>query len=238
MSPLTPIMRSQRIRKSKFQKFVTREVVMWVSTFELRAKRTMLSLLNGGRFQGNDHLPFVGNQKEMLDAIAEFLTGLKPHEKAHRILATVLHAQVLPTSRQSQPNETKRIGLSQAHFTREIELFRGHTIQAAPNCVSASFDGPARAIRAALAIRDSASRLGVEVQLGLHTGECEFYQQKISGTAVEIAERVASFGTRNEVIVSSTVKDLVAGSGIQFVEKLVVRLADDLPECCLFQVKS
>jgi len=231
-------MRSQRIRKSKFQKFVTREVVMWVSTFELRAKRTMLSLLNGGRFQGNDHLPFVGNQKEMLDAIAEFLTGLKPHEKAHRILATVLHAQVLPTSRQRQPNETKRIGLSQAHFTREIELFRGHTIQAAPNCVSASFDGPARAIRAALAIRDSASRLGVEVQLGLHTGECEFYQQKISGTAVEIAERVASFGTRNEVIVSSTVKDLVAGSGIQFVEKLVVRLADDLPECCLFQVKS
>lgn len=189
-------------------------------------------------FPGSDHLPFVGNQNEMLDAIAEFLTGLKPHEKAHRILATVMHAQVLPTSRKSHLNESQLVGLSQAHFMREVELFRGSTIHSAPNCVSASFDGPARAIRAALAIRDSATRLGVDLQVGLHTGECEIYQNRISGTAVEIAEKVASFGTKNEVIVSSTVKDLVAGSGIQFVEKLVARLADGLQECYLFQVKS
>ncbi len=203
--------------------------------------RYLAEQIPGAQFvelSGEDHLPFVGNQDEMLNNIGEFLTGLKPHEKAHRILATVLHAQVLHVIGPEVLNKPQRTDLSHAHFVRELELFRGNTIQTADTCISASFDGPARAIRAALAIRNSAVRLGVELQIGLHTGEIEIYQQRISGPAVELAERVALFGGKNEVFVSSTVKDLVAGSGIQFAEKRTVRLSDDLPECGLYQVRT
>ena len=203
--------------------------------------RYLADQIPGAQFvelSGEDHLPFVGNQDEMLENIAEFLTGLKPHEKAHRVLATVLHAQVQQFNSQDQLNKSQRINLSHAHFVRELELFRGTAIQSADTCFSASFDGPARAIRAALAIRNSAVRLGVELQIGVHTGECEVFQQGISGPAVELAEKVALFSGKNEVLVSSTVKDLVAGSGMQFAESRTVRLSDDLLECGLYQVKT
>lgn len=186
---------------------------------------------------GSDHLPFVGNQDEILDPISEFLTGLQPNQHVHRILSTILCAKALPPSQPGILSESQRLGLSQAHFVREIELFRGRTIHSSPRQISASFDGPAKAIRAAIAVRDSAVRLGVDVHVGLHTGECEQHQQQISGPAVELAERVAGHGTKNEIVVSNTVKDLVAGSGIQFDQKDIVRLTDELPQCRLFQVK-
>ena len=184
---------------------------------------------------GNDHLPFVGDQEEMLEAIGEFLTGLNPNHMVDRILATVLHVEVAPPK--NSLLEPERLGLAQSHFSKEIELFRGHKIQSTPHSVSANFDGPARAIRAAIAIRNSAARLGVDLVLGLHTGECEIYQDKVSGPAVEMAKKVTSFGVENEVVVSNTVKDLVAGSGILFAEMRSVRLGDGLNECRLFQVK-
>ena len=203
--------------------------------------RYLAEQIPGAKFvelPGNDHLPFVGNQDELLDPIAEFLTGLKPHQKAHRILATVLCAQVIASQNSGAYHESQLRGLSQAHFVREIDLFRGRTIYSAPNRIVASFDGPARAIRAAMAVRDSAVRLRVDVQVGLHTGECEVEHQRICGPAVDLAQAVANHSGKNEIVVSSTVKDLVAGSGIQFVQKTLVWLADDLPECRLFEVKT
>ncbi len=203
--------------------------------------RYLAEQIPGAKFvelPGSDHLPFVGNQDELLDPIAEFLTGLKPHQKAHRILATVLCAQVIPTQNSGAYHESQLMGLSQAHFVREIDLFRGRTIHSAPNRIVASFDGPARAIRAAMAVRDSAVRLGVDVQVGLHTGECEVEQQRMRGPAVDLAQAVANHSDKNQIFVSSTVKDLVAGSGIQFVQKKLVWLADDLAECRLFEVKT
>jgi len=89
-----------------------------------------------------------------------------------------------------------------------------------------------------MAVRDSAVRLGVDVQVGVHTGECEVEQHRTRGPAVDLAREVANHSDRNEIIVSSTVKDLVAGSGIQFVQKTLVWLADELPECRLFEVKT
>ena len=203
--------------------------------------RYLAEQIPGAKFvelPGNDHLPFVGNQDELLDPIAEFLTGLKPHQKAHRILATVLCAQVIASPLKGSFGESQLMGLSQAHFVREIDLFRGRTLHSAPNRIVASFDGPARAIRAAIAVRDSSVRLGVDVQIGVHTGECEVDDQSIRGPAVDLAKAVAGHGTKNEIVVSSTVKDLVAGSGIQFGNKAIVRLTDELPECALFEVKS
>lgn len=201
--------------------------------------RYLAEQIPGAKFvelPGNDHLPFIGNQDEMSDAIAEFLTGLEPHQMAHRVLATVLHAEVSPS--QNTTSDPQRLNLSQSHFAREMELFRGQTILTTQQSISASFDGPARAIRAAIAIRNSAARLGVELLIGLHTGECDIYQGRVSGPAVAMAKKVADFGLRNEVVASSTVKDLVAGSGIHFTDYRVVRLDDDLAECALFQVKA
>ncbi len=201
--------------------------------------RYLANQIPGAKFvelEGNDHLPFVGNQDDFLDPIAEFLTGLKPNQRVHRILATVLCAQ-LQTSSDSPSSELSH-RLSMSHFSREIDLFRGLTIQSTQQRILASFDGPARAIRAALAIRDSAARLGVQVQVGLHTGECDMLQEQLSGPAVDLAVKVASFGFENEVLVSSTVKDLVAGSGLQFIAKATVHLTDELPETHLFRVKA
>jgi pimeloyl-ACP methyl ester carboxylesterase len=202
--------------------------------------RYLADQIPGAKFvelEGNDHLPFVGNQNEVLDPIAEFLTGLKPNQLVHRVLATILCAQVQPPETDSLSNQTsQRLGMS--HFSREIDLFRGQTIQSTQQRILASFDGPARAIRAALAVRDSAVRLGIHVQVGLHTGECDLIHNQLSGSAVDLAAKVASFGSQNEVIVSSTVRDLVAGSGLQFTAKTTVHLSDELPEAHLFQVKT
>lgn len=200
--------------------------------------RFLADQIPGAKFvelEGNDHLPFVGDQDEILDSIAGFLTGLEPNQQLHRILATILYAEVKSSSDASSSPEASRLGMS--HFGREIALFRGQTIQATERRIVASFDGPARAIRAAIAVRDSAVRLGLQVQVGLHTGECDVIQGQLSGPAVELAEKVASFGIHNEVIVSSTVRDLVAGSGLQFTATSTERLSDELPETPLFQVK-
>ena len=201
--------------------------------------RFLADHIPGAKFvelEGNDHLPFVGNQDEFLDPIAEFLTGLKPNQRVHRILTTVLCAQVQTSVESPAGQASQRIGMS--HFSREIDLFRGQTIRSTQQRILASFDGPARAIRAALAIRDSAVRLGVQVQVGLHTGECDMIQNQLSGPAVELATSVAAYSDQNQVVVSSTVKDLVAGAGLHFISKSNAFLSDELPSCALFHVTS
>lgn len=160
---------------------------------------------------GADHLPFVGDQEAILSEIEEFLTGVRPEAPRDSVLATVL-VLLLPDA----IDETAR-RLS-AHIAREIERFRGRDVQAHAGRTLALFDGPARAIRCASALTEYARRLGVSIRAGLHTGEVEI-GNRISGPAVDIALDIAACAASEEVIVSGTVKDLVAGSGIAFEER-------------------
>ena len=185
---------------------------------------------------GVDHLPFVGDQEAILDEIEEFLTGMRHSAEIDRVLATVLVARV---AEGYATNQQWQDVLARHHsFVRkEIEMFKGRTVEIAGEFLLATFDGPARAIRAAGAIRASAMRLGLKLQTGLHTGECDMLGDKVGGLAVEIAKEVAAQSNIGEVLVSSTVKDLVAGSGIQFGERGARLLKDSLGEWRLFAVE-
>ena len=189
---------------------------------------------------GIDHLPFVGDQDQILDEIEEFLTGVRHASEFDRVLATVLVAQVVDGNSTNEQWPTldldDLLARHQSFVRKEIELFKGRTVSVSGNHLLATFDGPARAIRAACAIRGSARRLGLKLQTGLHTGECDVLGDHVSGVAVEIATEVAAQSSVGEVLVSSTVKDLVAGSGIAFVERGTFALKDKLGEWRLFAI--
>jgi class 3 adenylate cyclase len=111
------------------------------------------------------------------------------------------------------------LGNFYALLRRELDVFRGHEVRTAGDGLLATFDGPARAIRCACSMREKIRSLGLQVRTGLHTGECELIEDDIGGIAVHIAARVAALAESDEVLVSSTVKDLVAGSGLQFSDR-------------------
>jgi class 3 adenylate cyclase len=123
-----------------------------------------------------------------------------------------------------------------AHVKKEIELFRGREVGRSQTGFLATFDGPARAIRAASAISGVAERLGVLLRAGLHTGECDILNDSVTGTAVEIGAQVASRAAPGEILVSSTVKDLVAGSGIKFIDRGVYSFGAELGDWRLLAV--
>jgi pimeloyl-ACP methyl ester carboxylesterase/DNA-binding winged helix-turn-helix (wHTH) protein len=182
---------------------------------------------------GIDHLPFVGEQSEILDEIEDFLTGMRHASEHDRVLATVMSVRLL--NGHSSTDEHARL---QAYIRRQLELFRGREVSNGNDGVLATFDGPARAIRCATAITESAQRFGVQVQAGLHTGECDVTDGHYSGFAVELAQKVASESADGEVLVSRTVKDLVAGSGIDFVESGLKEFAGLPGEWRLFTVAN
>ena len=185
---------------------------------------------------GNDHLPFVGDQDAILDEMEEFLTGVRHTLEPDTVLATVLFTHITNVDeRLKQGNWEELLRRLRAHITKEIEWFRGREIDMVGNRPLAMFDGPARAVRCAMAVTEYASRLGVETRAGLHTGECELVDGKVSGVAAEIGVCVANEAKAGEVLVSSTVKDLVAGSGIKF-EDRGVRLMSECGEWRLFSV--
>jgi pimeloyl-ACP methyl ester carboxylesterase len=163
---------------------------------------------------GIDHLPFVGDQTEILDAIEEFVTSVRFAEEYDRILATVL--SVKPAAEDS----VERMDLADARdfFRRQLELFRGREIMHADNEMLAAFDGPARAIRCAASIVETAAAAGVELKTGLHTGECDVAGDAYTGFAVEMAKKIADESATRSILVSRTVRDLVAGSGLSFRE--------------------
>jgi serine/threonine protein kinase/DNA-binding winged helix-turn-helix (wHTH) protein len=184
---------------------------------------------------GVDHLPFVGDQDGIIDEIEEFLTGMRQAPHLDRVLATVLVARVSAEGRA----DTKWLNLLNLHHSfvrKEIDLFRGRAVEVAGDHLLATFDGPARAIRAACAISDSAARLGVKVRTGLHTGECDAVDDRVSGHAVEVATEIAKQAEAGEILVSSTVKDLVAGSGISLAERGGYAFREDLGEWRLYVV--
>jgi len=168
---------------------------------------------------GNDHMPAVGNGDAIIDEIGEFLTGVRPVE-IDRVLATILFTDIVGSTERALALRDRRWRelLEQYYATvrRELARFRGREIDRAGDGLFAAFDGPARAIRCACRIRDEVRSLGLEVRSGLHAGECEVLGDKIGGIAVHIGARVAAAAEPGEVLVSNTVKDLVAGSGIAF----------------------
>ena len=180
----------------------------------------------GARFvelPGVDHLPWVGDQDSILDEVEEFLTGVRHGPEPERVLATVLFTDIVDsTARAAALGDRRWRDLLEGHHARvrrQLERFRGQEIDTAGDGFFASFDGPARGVQCALAVVDAVADLGISVRAGLHTGECEVVDGKMAGIAVNIGARVAAQADADEVLVSSTVKDLVAGSGIRFAER-------------------
>ncbi|MBX7170083.1 MAG: alpha/beta fold hydrolase [Pyrinomonadaceae bacterium] len=190
--------------------------------------------------QGIDHLPFVGNQNEILDEIEEFLTGVRHSEDHDRVLATVMCVKIIDSETQTLEitNWEQLMERSGVYMHRQIELFKGNEVSFEENGILATFDGPARAIRCALAITESSDRLGLQVKTGVHTGECDVIGSKYSGFAIDLAERIANEAGLGEVLVSRTVKDLVAGSGLLFVEHSKKSFSEIQGEWRLFRVKK
>jgi class 3 adenylate cyclase len=172
---------------------------------------------------GPDHLPWVGDQGEVVDEIEEFLTGIRPASEPDRVLATVLFTDIVGSTERAASLGDKAWGdvLEQhdASVRRELTHFRGQEISTSGDGFFATFDGPARAVRCAVAIRDRLRESGLEVRAGVHTGECERMGDNIGGLAVHIGSRVAGLAAPGEVLASSTVKDLVSGSGIVFEDR-------------------
>jgi pimeloyl-ACP methyl ester carboxylesterase len=171
---------------------------------------------------GKDHLGFLDDaaSDRMLADMEEFLTGSRSAPVADRVLATVVFEDIVDsTKRADAKGDRAWRDLLEAHdktVRRELLRFRGREVKSLGDGFLATFDGPARAIHCANAIRDSLHGLDVPVRIGLHTGEVELAENDVRGIAVHIASRVAQLGGADDVLVSRTVKDLVAGSGIKF----------------------
>jgi class 3 adenylate cyclase len=172
---------------------------------------------------GKDQLFFAGDTTPLLDEIEEFLTGNLPAHRADRLLATVLFTDLVGSTEQAARLGDRRwrelLATHDDLVRSELERFRGRAVKSTGDGVLATFDGPGRAIRCACAIRDSLRHLGIDVRAGLHTGEIEVTGDDIAGVAVHIAARVSALAGASEVLVSSTVRDLVAGSGIEFEDR-------------------
>jgi pimeloyl-ACP methyl ester carboxylesterase len=173
--------------------------------------------------EGADHLFFTGDADALLDEVEEFLTGVRPAPLVERVLATVLLTDVVGSTERAADLGDGRwrqlLGMHHAQVRRQLERFQGHEVKTTGDGFLATFDGPARAIGCATAIRDAVRGLGLEVRAGLHTGEIEVADGDIAGIAVHLAARVAAKAGPGEVLVSRTVVDLVAGSGLAFADR-------------------
>jgi class 3 adenylate cyclase len=191
---------------------------------------------------GIDHFPWVGDQDAMLDEVEEFLTGARPAPTVDRVLATVLFVDIVDsTQRAAELGDQRWTSLLEAFYTsarRELAQHRGREVHTTGDGLLAIYDGPGRAVRCAFAIRDAVRRLGLEIRAGLHTGEIELRREDIQGIAVHIGARVAALASTGEVLVSSTVRDLVAGSGLVFEDRGAHRLKGVPDEWRLFMVSA
>jgi pimeloyl-ACP methyl ester carboxylesterase len=172
---------------------------------------------------GEDHLPYLTDSAAIVEEIEEFLTGVRRHAETERVLSTVLFTDIVgATEKADALGDRLWRQLLESHHQvvrRELARFRGREIDTAGDGFFAAFDGPARAVRCACAVSTSVRSLGIEVRAGAHTGECEVMGDKYGGIAVHNGARVAASAGPGEVLVSSTVKDLVAGSGLAFEDR-------------------
>jgi class 3 adenylate cyclase len=173
---------------------------------------------------GTDHLVLDNETQDVIaDEIEEFTTGTRRRLEPDRVLATVMFTDIVrSTEHAAEVGDARWRELLNDYFAvlrKELTAFRGREVSTAGDGLLATFDGPARAIRCAGSVRERMRPLGLQVRTGLHTGECELIGDNIGGLAVHIAARVAATARPDDVMVSSTVKDLVAGSGLQFVDR-------------------
>ena len=188
----------------------------------VEGSRYMADRIRGAKLvelPGDDHLPWVGDQDEILDEVEEFLTGARRGPDPDRVLATVLFTDVVRSTERAAELGDKRwrelLASHHAAVRHQLAKWRGTEIGTTGDGFLATFDGPARAIRCACAARDAVRDLGLEIRAGLHTGEYEIFGSTIAGLTVHTCARVAALAGSGEVLVSSTVKDLVAGAGIE-----------------------
>ena len=189
---------------------------------------------------GADHVMWLGDQDAILDEVEQFLTGARHGPDSDRVLATVMFTDVVEsTERATALGDRHWREILESYYAlvrRELDRFRGREIDTAGDGFLATFDGPARAVRCACTISREVASLGIQIRAGLHTGEVELMGEKVAGVAVHIGARVATHAPAGEVLVSSTVKDLVAGSGIQFADRGVHALKGVPGEWRLFLV--
>ena len=188
---------------------------------------------------GVDHSYLAGDYAAVLDEVEVFLTGARHAPEGERVLATVLFVDIAgSTERAAALGDRAWRGLLDTFYDKvrgALRHYRGREIDTAGDGLLAAFDGPARAIRCAGAIRDAVRPLGIEVRCGVHTGECELAGEKLAGIAVHIGARVAGLAAPGEVLVSQTVRDLVAGSGLTFEERGLHTLKGVPQEWLLFR---
>jgi class 3 adenylate cyclase len=172
---------------------------------------------------GRDYLPWVGDQESIVAEVGKFVTGAAPVREPDRVLLTVLFTDVVDSTKRAAELGDKRwrelLERHNALVRRNIQEYRGREVDRAGDGFLTTFDGPARAIRCAQAIVASAAKEGLEIRAGVHSGEVELLEQGIGGIAVHLGARVAALAAPSEVLVTTTVRDLVAGSGIEFAER-------------------
>jgi len=196
------------------------------STIPVEVGRYMAERIPGAKYvelPGDDHLWFVGDIDSVIEEMEEFLTGARSAVGRDRVLATVMFTDIVDsTSRAAKLGDRGWRGLVERHdqlIRQQLERYRGREVKTMGDGFLATFDGPARGIRAAVDARDAVRALGIEIRAGLHTGEVEVMNGDVRGIAVNIGARVGSAAEPGEVLVSRTVTDLVAGSGIKFADR-------------------
>jgi pimeloyl-ACP methyl ester carboxylesterase len=206
-----------------------------------RAGRDLADRIEGSKYvelDGIDHLPWAGDSDAVVGEVQEFLTGARSAAEPDRVLATVMFTDICgSTERAAELGDAHWRDLLEAHqaaVRRDLERFRGREVKTLGDGSLATFDGPARAIQCGHAIAETARSLGLEERIGLHCGEVEVMDDDVGGIAVHIAARVGALAGPSEVLVTSTVKDLVAGSEIEFEERGAQRLKGVPDEWNLF----
>jgi len=195
-------------------------------TIDVGAGRALAAAIRGAKYvelPGQDHLPFCDDADTVLDEVEAFITGVRRGPEPDRVLATVMFTDVVDATRKAIELGDHRwrdlLTAFQGVARDQVARFRGREIDTAGDGLLAAFDGPARAVRAATGVAAEVRRLGLEVRTGVHTGECQLMGAKLGGVAVHIGARIAALAKAGEVLVSSTVRDLVAGSGLRFTDR-------------------
>ena len=207
--------------------------------------RYLAEAIPGARYvelPGEDHLPFAGDLDAILDEVEEFLVGSRGGGESERALATILFTDIVgSTEKAAELGDRGWRQLLERHdaaIRRQLSLHRGHEVKTMGDGFLATFDGPARAIRCASAVQEDVADLGIEVRAGIHTGEVELIGEDVGGMAVNIGARIGARADPGEVLVSSTVRELVVGSGLEFAERGVEKLKGAPGEWRLFAIES